>query len=143
CRPVCVSCLVSTPRAPDGGRRKEINPAMKWSILAASALSLLTVASASAQSLAPGLPTQLGPIPGLPTAPGMPPTQGITLDQSRAAYQALAAPTNQVPAASDTITAVFLPTVGVLSVMGTAGDDSIVVSRDAAGRLLVNGGAIP
>src|SRR6266567_7987932 len=33
--------------------------------------------------------------------------------------------------------------VGVLSVMGTAQNDIIVVSRDAAGKLRVNGGAVP
>jgi Ca2+-binding RTX toxin-like protein len=33
--------------------------------------------------------------------------------------------------------------VGVLAVVGTGLDDSITVSRDAAGNLLVNGGAVP
>ncbi len=41
------------------------------------------------------------------------------------------------------ISAVFMAPVGVLSVMGTAQNDIIVVSRDAAGKLLVNGGAVP
>ncbi len=41
------------------------------------------------------------------------------------------------------ITASFLPGAGVLSVFGTASDNTITVSRDAAGRLLVNGGAVP
>src|SRR5207247_2022762 len=41
------------------------------------------------------------------------------------------------------ISAVFLAPVGVLSVIGTAQNDTIVVSRDAAGKWLVNGGAVP
>ena len=32
---------------------------------------------------------------------------------------------------------------GVLTVLGDGADNSIVVSRDAAGRILVNGGAVP
>src|SRR5206468_12090289 len=32
---------------------------------------------------------------------------------------------------------------GVLSIFGDAADNTIVVSRDAAGKILVNGGAIP
>src|SRR5512144_1668195 len=39
-------------------------------------------------------------------------------------------------------TATFIPSVGVLSVFGDSRDNSIVVSRDAAGRILINGGAI-
>jgi Ca2+-binding RTX toxin-like protein len=38
-------------------------------------------------------------------------------------------------------TAVF--TLGVLTVVGDAQDNSIVISRDAAGQILVNGGAVP
>src|SRR6185503_1517448 len=41
------------------------------------------------------------------------------------------------------ISAVFMPQVGVLAVTGTGLADTITVSRDAAGRLLVNGGAVP
>ena len=40
------------------------------------------------------------------------------------------------------ITASFIPGVGLLSVVGDAQDNTITVSRDAAGRILVNGGAI-
>src|SRR3954470_9156846 len=40
------------------------------------------------------------------------------------------------------VTAAFIPGVGILSVFGDAGNNSIVVSRDAAGKLLVNGGAV-
>ncbi|MFO0966022.1 MAG: hypothetical protein U0793_10620 [Gemmataceae bacterium] len=40
------------------------------------------------------------------------------------------------------MTASFLPNAGVLSVLGDSQDNTIVVSRDAAGRILVNGGAI-
>src|SRR4051794_4856716 len=40
------------------------------------------------------------------------------------------------------ITASFSPTAGILSVFGDANNNTIVVSRDAAGQLLVNGGAV-
>jgi Ca2+-binding RTX toxin-like protein len=41
------------------------------------------------------------------------------------------------------ITALFSPAVGVLSVFGDAQANTIIVSRDAAGTVLVNGGAVP
>src|SRR5260221_5480885 len=41
------------------------------------------------------------------------------------------------------VPASFAPNAHVLSVFGDAKDNAIVVSRDAAGRLLVNGGAVP
>lgn len=44
------------------------------------------------------------------------------------------------PAASAATTATF--SAGVLSVIGDSGNNSIAISRDAAGRILVNGGAI-
>jgi Ca2+-binding RTX toxin-like protein len=37
----------------------------------------------------------------------------------------------------------FTPQAGVLTVIGDAQDNTIVVSRDAAGNILVNGGAVP
>jgi Ca2+-binding RTX toxin-like protein len=40
------------------------------------------------------------------------------------------------------VTATFTPGTGVLSVLGDAQNNTIVVSRDAAGRILVNGGAV-
>ena len=40
------------------------------------------------------------------------------------------------------VTASFTPGTGVLSVFGDAQDNTITVSRDAAGALLVNGGAV-
>src|SRR5215510_13537037 len=40
------------------------------------------------------------------------------------------------------IKASFSPTAGLLSVFGDSLDDTIVMSRDAAGNILVNGGAI-
>jgi Ca2+-binding RTX toxin-like protein len=40
------------------------------------------------------------------------------------------------------VTATFIPTVGLLTVVGDAQDNTITVSRDAAGRILINGGAI-
>lgn len=39
-------------------------------------------------------------------------------------------------------TALFSPSTGILNVFGDSRDNTIAVSRDAAGRLLVNGGAI-
>jgi Ca2+-binding RTX toxin-like protein len=41
------------------------------------------------------------------------------------------------------ITSSFNPNVGILSVLGDALNNNIVVSRDAAGKILVNGGAVP
>src|ERR1043165_3743939 len=40
------------------------------------------------------------------------------------------------------VTASFAPTTGILSVFGDQVDNSIVVSRDAAGNVLINGVAI-
>src|SRR6478672_5045298 len=133
---------------------------MKWSIprprararlvaslVMASAVSLLTVAGASAQTVkpaetaVPGLPTTLSVIPDVSTAPGQPPATGLTLEQTQAAYKLLSAQSGA--AVSGPISAVFLPGVGALSIFGSAQDDTIVVSRSAAGNLLVNGGAVP
>jgi Ca2+-binding RTX toxin-like protein len=142
---------------------------MEWSIrrsrarliagaIMASAISLANVASASAQPLptnTPTLPTSLVELPGLSTVPGKPPTMGLTLEQSQAAFSVLSAPRSLVgsraagtstqaaaAASAQSITAVFVSTAGVLSVIGTSQNDSIVVSRDAAGTLLVNGGSV-
>src|SRR5262245_55803656 len=41
------------------------------------------------------------------------------------------------------ITALFVPNSGQLSVFGQVGNDTITVSRNAAGRILVNDGAAP
>src|SRR5262245_27032831 len=41
------------------------------------------------------------------------------------------------------ITATFVPGTGILSVLGDSLDDVITISRNAAGLLLINGGAIP
>src|SRR5262245_14449353 len=41
------------------------------------------------------------------------------------------------------IKASFSPTAGLLSVFGDNLDDTIVMSRDAAGQILINGGAVP
>ena len=41
------------------------------------------------------------------------------------------------------VKASFFPTAGLLSVFGDNLDDTIVMSRDAAGQILVNGGAVP
>jgi len=40
------------------------------------------------------------------------------------------------------VTASFDPTSGMLSVFGDALDNTITVSRDAAGTILINGGAV-
>jgi Ca2+-binding RTX toxin-like protein len=40
------------------------------------------------------------------------------------------------------VTASFSPTAGTLSVIGDQADNNIIVSRDAAGRILINGGAV-
>jgi Ca2+-binding RTX toxin-like protein len=42
-----------------------------------------------------------------------------------------------------TTTASFLPGVGQLSVFGDSNNNNITASRDAAGRILINGGAVP
>ena len=41
------------------------------------------------------------------------------------------------------IKASFSPSTGLLSVFGDSADDTITVSRNAAGQILINGGAIP
>jgi hypothetical protein len=41
------------------------------------------------------------------------------------------------------VTASFLPGAGILSVFGDNLDNTIAISRDAAGKILVNGGAVP
>ena len=40
-------------------------------------------------------------------------------------------------------TATFIPGAGSLNVIGDALDNTTTISRDAAGRILVNGGAVP
>src|SRR5437868_3680592 len=40
------------------------------------------------------------------------------------------------------IRSIFNPITGVFDTFGDAQNDSIIISRDAAGRLLVNGGAV-
>jgi Ca2+-binding RTX toxin-like protein len=124
----------------------------------ASAISLASVASTSAQALPASSPAQLGlpqalvQIRDLSTVPVAPPTMGVTLEQSRAAFQLLDASNvtrnlrvaaGQAAAAPTGITAVYMAPVGVLSVIGTSLADVITVSRDAAGNILVNGGAVP
>src|SRR3954454_13097778 len=41
------------------------------------------------------------------------------------------------------VTATFTPSVGVLTVIGDSLDNSIVISRNAAGQILINGGNVP
>src|SRR5262244_3751936 len=45
--------------------------------------------------------------------------------------------------AKPSVKATFSPSAGVLSVSGDDADNVIVTSRDAAGQILVNGGAVP
>jgi Ca2+-binding RTX toxin-like protein len=85
---------------------------------------------------------------------GVPPIKGVTLEQSIAAFNAVAAPrtalsTNAASTQRGTaattqtgVSAVFMARAGVVAVIGTSLDDMIVISRDAAGNLLVNGGAV-
>src|SRR5262245_36510760 len=102
------------------------------SLVMASAVGLMTVSAASAQTLKPaddvvtGVPTTLSVIPGVSTAPGQPPATGVTLDQAKAAYKALsaAAPANGralVSPAASSISAEFI--AGALVVFGNAQDD--------------------
>src|SRR5262245_24820048 len=46
------------------------------------------------------------------------------------------------PTASAATTASFIPSQGILSVFGDAQNNSIAISRNAAGQILVNGGAV-
>jgi len=46
------------------------------------------------------------------------------------------------PAANAAVTASFSPGTGALTVFGDASNNSIAISRDAAGKILVNGGAV-
>ncbi len=41
------------------------------------------------------------------------------------------------------ITSIFAPGAGILTVLGDAQKNNITTSRDAAGRILINGGAVP
>jgi Ca2+-binding RTX toxin-like protein len=84
-----------------------------------------------------------------PIGPGQGPVRGVTLDDAIAAVQA-ASPRQSVSGtvnaadtlASGPVTSVFIPSPGILVVLGNSADNTIVVSRDAAGKLLVNGGAV-
>ena len=53
----------------------------------------------------------------------------------------LIVPVGSAGAASNVV-ATFTPAQGVLTVSGTVGDDNITINRDAAGKILVNGGAV-
>ena len=141
------------------------------SVLLASAISLGAVASASAQAatLDPTRPpAQIGAAPGPGAAPVTLPARAVTLEQALAAArvlagrgrgatlaQALAAPQTVLgPASAETlasseplaaggVTAVYIASAQALAVIGNAQDNAVTVSRDAAGKLLVNGGAVP
>jgi Ca2+-binding RTX toxin-like protein len=137
--------------------------------LVASALGLGTLASASAQTAPPAPPRPSAPVAG-PLGPGGAPVKlpanAITLEQALAATeviagrgkgvtleQALAAPevvlrqSGGAAAASSTlsgaVTATYIASAQVLAVLGTPQDNTVTVTRDAAGSLLVNGGTVP
>src|SRR5947207_1244347 len=44
--------------------------------------------------------------------------------------------------AMPSVTATFIPQTGLLTVLGDARENTIAISRDAAGKILVNGGAV-
>src|ERR1051326_7637744 len=81
-----MNCSIPRP-----GARARLIP----SLVLASAVSLLTVTAASAQSLAPivtavpGVPTTRSAISDAPTAPGQPSPMGVPLDQAIVAFRAL------------------------------------------------------
>ena len=81
--------------------------------------------------------------------PGTPPAEGVTLEQALAAAQTIGGPRKGAALEQATtlafggIIAVFIAPLGILAVIGNAQDNTIVVSRDAAGKLLFNGGAVP
>jgi Ca2+-binding RTX toxin-like protein len=110
-------------------------------MVAASAIGLGTVASAGAAP-APArhnLPAIQGPS-GVP--------RGVTLERARAEARALGRPVRDAASGSllasapTGITALFIAPLGQLAVIGTTQNDTITVSRNAAGGLLVNGGAV-
>ncbi len=85
--------------------------------------------------------------PPSPIGPGQGPVRGVTLEYALNAIQtasrdrgALAQDSAETIAGA--VTAMFLPSAATLVVIGGDGDNTIVVSRDAAGKLLVNGGAV-
>jgi Ca2+-binding RTX toxin-like protein len=88
--------------------------------------------------------------PRSPIGPGQGPVRGVTLEQALEAVQAAtpnrpAKPVSEAAVADVTggaISAVFIPAAGTLVVICNDLDNTIVVGRDAAGKLLVNGGAV-
>ena len=72
--------------------------------------------------------------------PALPPPRGAPVACERRLAAAVLAGTS-VPAHAAT-TASFSPGAGVLTVFGDGADNTITVSRNAAGQILVNGGAV-
>src|SRR5947208_15871932 len=74
--------------------------------------------------------------------------RGVTLERARAEASVLGrqragvAMESSAALAPTGITALFLAPQHELVVIGTPQDDNIVVSRDAAGKLVANGGAV-
>jgi Ca2+-binding RTX toxin-like protein len=102
-------------------------------LVLATALSMGLVAPASAQSLRTS---------DLTKPNGQP--RGITLEQALEAVRD-AAQRGRPEAAADVnaaVSAVFIPQSGILAVLGNDSDNTLIVSRDATGALLVNNGAV-
>jgi Ca2+-binding RTX toxin-like protein len=137
-----MKCSIARP-----GRRTRLAVCLAM----ASAVGLLNVAAASAQPLrpidtaSPGVPTTLSVMPGVSIAPGKPAPTGVPLPQAITAFRTLstgATATIAAAPATPPISAVFMAPVGVLAIIGTPQNDTITLSREAAGKLLVNGGAV-
>src|SRR5262245_17314033 len=106
-------------------------------LVLAGALSFGLVGQAGAQPLRP---SDLSQPKGRP--------RGITLEQALDAVRDAAQPGGPAASAGAAaqveapVSAVFIPQSGILAVIGNDSDNNLVVSRDAAGALLVNNGAI-
>src|SRR5215204_2501113 len=106
-------------------------------LVLAGALSFGLAGPAGAQSLRPSDSTQ---------PKGQP--RGITLEQALEAVRDAAhrgGPDARAEAAAlvaTGVSAVFIPQSGILAVIGNDSDNTLTVSRNAAGALLVNDGAV-
>ncbi len=106
-------------------------------VMFASALGVGLVAPAAAQSIR---------APDLTQPTGKP--RGITLEQALEAVRTAdqrgrtVAGTGTAELLESAVSAVFIPQSGILAVIGNDSDNVLTVSRDAAGSLLVNNGAV-
>ena len=122
---------------------------MKWHTPrvsnSARLISAITLASALSVGFAAPAAAQSVRAPELTQPTGRP--RGLTLEQALGAVRAAdqsrtVAGTTTVTLASTAVSAVFIPTSGILAVLGNDSDNALTVSRDAAGLLLVNNGAV-